>query len=60
MIRCVGWILAPLRQSYYSLSTAAGTVMLILQDTPDDNGDPSAEFNGLIEMLRGSFQADRR
>ena len=49
-----------MHQHFFSLATVGGTVLLILQDSPDDGGEPSAEYKALIEMLQGSFQAERQ
>jgi hypothetical protein len=47
---------SPIRQSLYSFKAGRGSIVIVLQDSPKEDGSPSEEFTRLLDMLKASFE----
>ena len=48
-----------LRQDIYAFSSIQGTIVLVIQDCPNEDGSPSKETVRATKLLRDSFQAGK-
>ena len=47
-----------LKQAFYGLRVGEDSMVIILQDSPQENGQPSADYERTVKMLNESFKVE--